>query len=349
MGEINENAFRKRKVTIRDIAEEAGVSNSMVSRVVSGNGVVSEANRIRINELLEKYKYKPNAMARGLQKSKTGLIGFVIPHIGNEYFSSVYYEFEKHASEAGYMTTLYNGKSDPVVESRILSALEEARVEATVIMGGRLDLMQLENHYTDELRDFAADIPSVLCTIRADEFGCMGVHSDDAMACSILVRYLKDRKYRTVGILGGTEMSFPSAYKRKCILEELAKAGLETRPEWIIGDSFNEIDGAQSMRALLKCEEVPEVVFCMNDHVAFGALIEARDSGLRIPQDISIIGADGVEISTMSRPAISTVKIDFKTYGTKLFEAMKAAIAGEEYPQLTLIKPELIIRGSSRP
>lgn len=350
MDNISDNIQNKKKhVTIRDIAREAGVSYSMVSRVVSGAGNVSEANSAKIKELLEKYKYKPNAVARGLQKSKTGLIGFVIPHIGNEYFSSVYYEFEKHASEHGYMTTLYNGKSDPLVESRILSALEEARVDAAVIMGGRLDLVHLEQKYVDELKDFAAQIPTILCTVRAAEFNCVGVHSDDAQACSILAKYLQGRKYRLVGILGGTEQSYPSVYKRSYLVEEVRKAGLEIRPEWIIGESFNEIDGAHSMKELLKQKELPDVVFCINDHVAFGAIVAAQDAGLRIPQDISIIGADGVQVSSLSRPDITTLKIDFKTYGQKVFEAMEAAIEGREFPELNLVAPKLLIRGSSRP
>lgn len=345
----DESNIRKKRVTIVDIAKEAGVSYSMVSRVVSGNGSVSEDKKEMIKDLLKKYNYKPNVYARGFQKSKTGIIGFVIPHIGNEYFSSVYYEFEKHASENGYMTTLYNGKSDPVVESKILESLEGVRAEAVIMMGGRLDLVNLEPHYVAELVDFASEIPTVLCTERASEFNCLGVHSDDAMACSMLVRYLKDRGYRSVGILGGTEKSYPSVYKRKYMLSEIKKAGLEVRQSWIIGDSFNEIDGAISMRQLLSQEEVPEVVFCINDHVAFGAIVEAKDHGLRIPEDISIIGADGVEVSTLSRPAISTIKIDFKTYGEKLFEAMEASINGVDYPDLSLITPELVIRESSRP
>ena len=348
MSEINSFGGKKKRATINDIAKEAGVSVSMVSRVASGKGVVSEKNREKIQKLLKYYNYKPNAFARGLQKSKSGLIGFVIPHIGNEYFSSVYYEFEKHASEKGYMTTLYNGKSSPEVESNILKALEEARVEAAIIMGGRLDLVNLEPKYVKELKEFASRVPSVLCTERAGEFGCLGVHSDDAMACSMLVRYLKDKKYRTIGMLGGTVESYPSVFKRKYMLEEIKKAGLIIKPEWIIGDSFNERDGAQSMQRLLELSERPEVVFCINDHVAFGAMIEARDAGIKIPEDMSIIGSDGVNVSTLSRPEITTLKIDFETYGNKVFEAMEALINGQTYNELTLIRPELVIRGSSR-
>ena len=102
----------KKVTTIYDIAREAGVSPSLVSRVLSGNGSVSQKSRQKIEEAIEKFDYRPSAIARGLQKSKTGMIGFVLPHIGNEYFSSVYYEFEKIASQNNYMVLLFNSKND---------------------------------------------------------------------------------------------------------------------------------------------------------------------------------------------------------------------------------------------
>lgn len=343
--EINNS---KKKVTIIDIAKEAGVSPSMVSRVVSGNGVVSEKNRIRIRELLDKYNYTPNAFARGLQKSRTGLIGFVIPHIGNEYFSSVYYEFERCASEYGYMTIVYNGKSNPEVESRIFSMLEEARVEAAVLMGGSIDAIELEEKHIEEVKRFGQSVHSVLCTEQAERFQCPGVHSDERKACELVGQYLKEKGYRSAAVLGGSLTRFPTVKKLNYMLEEFKKAGIENRSGWNIGNSYNEIDGAQSMRQLLMQEERPEVVVCINDHVAFGAMMEAKDAGLRIPEDLSIIGSDGVEISKIGRPAITTVQIDFPKYGETIFETMMAAIEGRECAPLTLIEPKLVVRESSR-
>ena len=338
----------KKKVTIIDIAREAGVSPSMVSRVVSGNGVVSEKNKVRIQELLDKYNYKPNAFARGLQKSKTGLIGFIIPHIGNEYFSSVYYEFERCASEYGYMTIVYNGKSSLEVESRIFSALEEVRVEAAIMMGGRIDAIELEERYIEEVKQFGQSVHSILCTEQAGRFQCPGVHHDEKKACELVGRYLKEKEYRSAGILGGSYGRFPTKNKITFMLEEFRKAGIENRKGWNIGDSYNEIDGAQSMRQLLQQEEIPEVVVCINDHVAFGAMMEAKDAGLRIPEDISIIGSDGVGISKIGRPAITTIQIDFKKYGETLFDTMVAAIEGRECAPLRLIESSLVVRESSR-
>ena len=89
--------MEEKNITIYDIAAEVGVSPSLVSRVISGKGSVSEKTRARIQEVIDKYGFRPNAMARGLQRNRTRIIGFMIPHIGNEYFSNVYYEFEKHS------------------------------------------------------------------------------------------------------------------------------------------------------------------------------------------------------------------------------------------------------------
>lgn len=338
----------KRNITIYDIAREAGVSTSMVSRVISGNGVVSEKNRIMVQEIVDKYKFKPNAIARGLQKSQTGLIGFVIPFIGNEYFSTVYYEFEKLASEKGYMIILNNGKNDHRLEGRILRVLEEARVEAIIIMGGRIDWVNIPEELRDEIRALNEIIPCILCSEQADEFGCIGVHSDDRLGCELAVRYIAENGYKTMGILGGAGSSYPSYNKKKYLMEEADKYNIQIRKEWILGNSFNEIDGAESMRKLLQVGELPEIVFCINDHVAFGAQCEAQDAGLKVPQDIKFIGADGVRTSTMARPPITTVAIDFKQYAQTLFDAMMAAMEGRDFPTISRIPPTLIERKSTK-
>lgn len=338
----------KRNITIYDIAREAGVSTSMVSRVISGNGVVSEKNRIMVQEIVDKYKFKPNAIARGLQKSQTGLIGFVIPFIGNEYFSTVYYEFEKLVSEKGYMIILNNGKNDHRLEGRILRVLEEARVEAIIIMGGRIDWVNIPEELRDEIRALNEIIPCILCSEQADEFGCIGVHSDDRLGCELAVRYIAENGYKTMGILGGAGSSYPSYNKKKYLMEEADKYNIQIRKEWILGNSFNEIDGAESMRKLLQVGELPEIVFCINDHVAFGAQCEAQDAGLKVPQDIKFIGADGVRTSTMARPPITTVAIDFKQYAQTLFDAMMAAMEGRDFPTISRIPPTLIERKSTK-
>lgn len=337
----------KKNITIYDIAKEAGVSASLVSRVVSGNGSVSEKNRLKIKELIKKYNFRPNALARSLQKSRTKMIGFILPHIGNEYFSSVYYEFEKKASANGYMTILCNGKSRPNVEQQILRTLEETRVEAVVFMGGRADLVGIEDIYVNELKTLNNTIPCVICSPRAEIFGCIGVHANDITGVNKIMSHLAEQGYKTVGILGGTDESYPSLDRKQFFKDSAKKYGMEIRQEWVIGNSFDAVDGAESMCKLLTLDKLPEVVCCINDHVAVGAINAAVNAGLRVPEDIAVTGYDGVEASILSRPQVTTVSPNYSLYGGTIFDAIHALLEGKEFKHINLIEPEIIIRESS--
>lgn len=337
----------KKNITIYDIAKEAGVSASLVSRVISGNGSVSEKNRVKIQKLIQEYNFRPNALARGLQKSKTKMIGYVVPHIGNEYFSSVYYQFEKRASQNGYMTILCNGKSDPNVEYQILKKLEETRVEAIVFMGGRTDIINIENEYIDQIKNLNKTIPCVICSERADMYDCVGVHAHDFTGVNKLIAHIAEQGYKSLGLLGGTDLSYPSYHKKKLFREAAIKHSLELREEWIIGNSFDTHDGAESMKQLLKVKELPEVACCINDHVAVGAMNAAIDAGLSIPSDIAITGYDGVEASILSRPSLTTISPNYSLFGQTLFDAVTALLEGNSFNRINLIEPEIIVRESS--
>lgn len=338
----------KKRVTIYDIAKEVGVSPSLVSRVLSGNGSVSQKSRQKIEEAIEKYDYRPNAMARGLQKSKTGMIGFILPHIGNEYFSSVYYEFEKIASDHNYMVTLFNSKNDYGTEERILGVLEEARVEAIIYMGGQIDQLNPRPYHIDIIKRLDKNIPCILCCEQAERFECVGVHSDDQEGVKRLMKHLMDKGYRRMGILGGANSVISSKNRKDKLVEGATQSGIEVRKEWIIGDSYNELDGIKYMNKLLEEKCLPDVVCCINDHVAYGAQLAALDAGLKVPKDIAFTGFDGVGISELARPKITTVATDFGTLGKRIFETMIKRMNEEDCEVLNLVEPELIIKGSSK-
>ncbi|MDF2800424.1 MAG: transcriptional regulator, LacI family [Anaerocolumna sp.] len=339
---------KKRNVTIYDIAKEAGVSASVVSRAISGNGSVSPKSRLIIEKLVEKYHYTPNALARGLQKSKTKILGFMVPNIGNQYFSSVYYEFEKIAAEHGYMTLLCHGKGNFETESMVLRGFMEMRVEGIVIMGGRADFINLEETYIDEIRELNKKIPCVICSPKAERFGCIGVHGDEYIGVKKLIKHIYDQGFKSIGILSGSDNVYQSYIKKEYILEAVKEYGITIREEWIIPSSYNAASGRKSMEQLLKEKELPEMVFCMNDHVAVGAVNEILDRGLSIPKDIGITGYDGVEASNLSRPPITTVSPDYLTFGKILFDGMKALLEGTQFPPIHLIEPEIIVRDSTR-
>lgn len=338
---------QKRNITIYDIAKEAGVSASVVSRAISGNGSVSAKSREKIEKLVEKYNYTPNALARSLQKSKTKILGFMVPNISNQYFASVYYEFEKVAAAHGYMTLLCHGKSNFETESIVMRGFMEMRVEGIVIMGGRTDLIHLDKAYIEEIRELNKKIPCVICSPMAERFGCIGVHGNEYSGVKKLLKHIYEQGYRSMGIISGSDNVYQSYIKKKHILDIAKEYGLTLKKEWIIPSSYNAASGRICMGRLLEKSHLPEMVFCMNDHVAVGAINEILDRGLRIPKDIGITGYDGVEASDLSRPPITTVSPDYVTYGKILFDGMKALLEDNYFPSIHMIEPEIIIREST--
>ncbi len=342
--------MEEKRITIYDIAAEVGVSASLVSRVVSGKGSVSDKTRGKIQQVIDKYDFRPNAMARGLQQSHTKIIGFMIPHIGNEYFSNVYYEFEKHASENGYMTILYNGKNDPETEQRILRVFDEVRVEAAVIMGGNVDAVAINEDYANAIRALNRRVPCILCSEQAEKFGCVGVHMDTVRKTELIAEYLYKKGYRTAGILGGAAVGEYNRYPTVLFYENLKKFageyGIEIKDAWLHGNSYDEKDGEEAMRALLAAGELPQAACCINDHVAYGAMFAAQNAGLKIPEDMAIIGSDNVHIARMMRPSLTTVAVDFEKIGSLIFEKIMARLKGEE-TESCMIEPIFVGRDSA--
>lgn len=335
-----------KRITIYDIAREAEISPSMVSRVLSGKGSVSPKTKERIQAIIDKYDFKPNAIARGLQKSSSRIIGFMIPHIENEYFSKVYYEFEKHASENGYITILYNGKNDPATEHRILNMFEEFRVEAAILMGGNIDALNVNPGYAEAVATLNKKIPCILCSEQAEKFGCVGVHTDSRKIAALAVEHAVEKGYSTMGILGGSNDRFPSVYLRDTFMEYAREKGIEIRPEWIHGNSYNPEDGMKAMRELLSQKERPRALFCLTDYVAVGAMSEAMDAGLRIPEDMAFIGNDNIQIGSIVRPHLTTIGKDFAELGTILFQMMMDRLGNKEVKSCTTA-PHLVEREST--
>ncbi len=338
-----------KRVTIYDIAREAGVSASQVSRAISGNGYVSEENKAKIQTLVDRYDYKPSAMARNLQKGTSNMIGFLIPHISDEYFSYVYYRFEEEMKKKGYITVVFNGKSTPWEEIPILHLLEEIRVDALVIIGGSLDGIDWSRRreYVEIIQSLSQKIPCILGNERAGQLNCAGVCANIDGGAEALVAHLAEQGFRTMGILGGLESVQPSVRLQEALKEQAEKRGIEFRPQWRVHSSYNARDGAEAMRTLLQQKELPEVVCCINDEIAIGAMGVALDAGLKIPRDIAFTGYDGVYLSQEFRPQLTTIQMDFAAMGHALAQAVEEGLSGKGSSTVTSVDPWLEVRQST--
>ncbi len=343
---------KEKKVTIYDIAREAGVSASQVSRAISGKGYVSEENKAVIDALVKKYNYRPNAVARNLQKGRSNTVGFLIPHIYQEYFPYVYSSFERVMTEKGFVTVVFNGKSTLKDEIRNIHLLEDLRVDAAVIIGGSLDYADWEERkeYAQAVKALGKRIPCVLGNERAHTLECSGVYTDIDKGAEALVRYLAGKGHRTMGILGGFRSVNPSFRLQESLKHFGSIYGLEFREEWQVFSSYNTGEGAMAMRTLLKRNknrELPTAICCINDEIAVGAMGVALDAGYSIPGDIAFTGYDGVLLSQEFRPQLTTIQMDFETMGKSLADLVISKIEGDKTRRDIVVEPWIEERQST--
>lgn len=346
-----EELSKTKLITIYDIANKAGVSAATVSRAISGRGYISEKNKTIIMELVNKYNFRPNTYAQNLQSGFTRMVGFVVPHIGNMYFADVYYEFEKWASSHGYMTILLNSKGDYELESRLLSSLIEKRVDGIVMMGGRLDAVNLDDKYIKEIDELRRLVPFVSCSAKSERFGCHGIYTDDEHGVEALLLYLHSKGYRKICMIGGGDEFYPSYIKQKSAQHYGEKLGLAVSVRRLTGnDVFSYSAGYDGMRILLQENNLPEVICGINDYVAVGAINAALEAGIRIPEDVAITGFDNVSISTMIPIHVTTVSPRYEYFGKKVFSNLQKLILNKDksIAKTMMIKPELIVRNSTR-
>ena len=191
-----------KKITIIEIAEMAEVSTATVSRVINNTGKVEAGKKEKILELIEKYDYRPNQIAKALQARKSNTIGFVVPHINSPYYAGIFYETEIAAKKRGYTLLLCNSEADKHLESNILDTFVSANVRAIVFMGGRLDDMYTDKKYINEIEKINKKIPIISC-VDIPELNCAQVYQEQKISADELLRHLSKEGYRDVVWLGG--------------------------------------------------------------------------------------------------------------------------------------------------
>ena len=333
-----------KKITIVEIAEMAEVSIATVSRVINNSGKVDEEKKEKILELIVKYDYKPNQIAKALQASRSNTVGFVVPHINSPYYARIFYETEIAAKKRGYTILLCNSESEKHLESNILDTFMSANVRAIVFMGGRLDNINIEKKYLDELEKINKKIP-IISGVDIPDLNCVQVYQEQKISNDELLEHLSKKGYRDVALLGGYGNVRTTIKRRSEIIASAEKYGIKIRKE-IIESDYSVEGGNIAMQKLLKCEKIPEAIICINDLVAIGALSETYKNSIKVPEDIAISGYDGLDISSFVYPGITSVACDFKKYAEAIVDIIHN-IENVTKNTRRAVPANLIIRGST--
>lgn len=333
------------KVTVYDIAREAGVSAATVSRVLTGNVPVNEKTKERVMEILHKHSFRPSSVARSLKARRSKTIGFIVPDITNPYFSQLFLEVEVRAAEIGYTVILCNSHSDYTRESQILDVLLAKEVEAIVFTGGRVDYMMLTKKYIHEMERVNKIVPLITCSPMPGT-KCIQIMNNEQQGIYALVEHLAGLGHRTIGMVGGRLDVRPAFQRRQYFLEAAEEYGITVEKKWLVEGGFAIASGRECMDKLLELDDLPTAVMAFNDVVAVGALGAILRHGISVPGDMALTGFDGIQLTENVTPAITTAAASFRGYADKIIE-IACSMDGAGQSSETVLDLQLVPREST--
>lgn len=330
-------------VTIYDVAREAGVSMATVSRVVNNNPNVKPQTRKKVHEAIERLGYRPNAVARGLASKKTTTVGVVIPDISNANFAEVARGIEDIANMYHYNIILTNADKRKEKEIRVVNTLLEKQVDGLLFMGGAVT----EDHL---LAFQTSNVPIVLCGTTDEKNAYPSVDIDHEAAAFDAVNLLIQEGHRTIAMISGTLQDPSTGYARfQGYRKALEKAGIPYREEYVRVGNYKYESGIEATQYFLSLPERPTAIFAATDEMAIGAIHCIQDAGLKVPDDISVIGLDNSRISSMVRPLLTTVAQPMYDIGAVSMRLLTKLMKKESVDTAKVTLPhEMVVRQSVR-
>ncbi|BCZ47761.1 transcriptional regulator RbsR [Clostridium gelidum] len=333
--------------TIYEIAKIAGVSPTTVSKVINNYPDVSDKTRARIQKILNDENFLPNSQAQFLSTKKTWTLGIVyFENLGvglnHPFFSGVIESFKKQADEYGY-SLLFGSKNDRLKNDTFLEYFKYRCVEAVAII-----CTDPKDKETLELIE--SDFPIVV--IDMFNKNTSTVTSDNVEGCNLAIKYLYDLGHRKIAHISGANYldNWPSAIREECYIKEMNKLNLEILDGYIAnGVNFDVSGGYTAMKELLKLKDRPTAVFAAGDKIAIGAINAVKEAGLSVPDDISIIGFDDIEVARYITPKLTTIRQNCNEIGKTAVDLLVEQINQKAKLKINKIIPvELIERDSCK-
>lgn len=288
-------------VTIYDVAREAGVSMATVSRVVNANPNVKPTTRKKVLDAIERLGYRPNAVARGLASKKTTTVGVVIPDISGEFFSEVARGIDDIANMYNYNIILCNSDTQKEKELRLIDTLFEKQVDGLLFMGAEVTADHKEAFRTSH-------VPVVLSATYDDESRFPSVNIDNKQGAADATALLLDEGHERVALITGPLTDPVNGYPRyQGYRDALEAKGVAFDERYVRVGDYRYNSGMEAMKEFLAMDNPPTAVFAASDKMAVGAIHAVQDAGKRVPEDVSIIGFDNIDIASMVRPLLSTI------------------------------------------
>jgi len=336
--------MKRTQVTIKDIAAELNISPSTVSRALRDHPDISTKTKEEVNSLAKELDYHPDSIAQSLKQRRTNLIGVIVPEIKNNFFSAAISGIEEIAYRAGYAIIVSQSNESYEREALNIRALISNRIAGLLISISRGTTQDDQFRLLERQQ-----IPFVFFDRVCEGVEASKVVVDDFNGAFKAVEYLIDSGYTRIAHLAGPRHLSVSQYRLNGYLSALKKHKIPYDERLVIFGGLDEEDGYDGMSRLMELDVLPDAVFAANDPVAIGAFEKIKEQGLRIPEDIALLGFCNNPISRLVEPAITTVNQPAYQVGKRAAELLIEQINSPDnfVPRKVVLKTELIVRNST--
>ncbi|NYF78683.1 LacI family DNA-binding transcriptional regulator [Granulicella arctica] len=329
---------------IRDVARLAGVSVATVSRTVNNVPTVNTAMAARVRDAIRELNYFPNTQARALVSGRSRLIGLLVPDITNPFFPELIKRFEETAVKRNYELLIGSTNYDSEIQ-HCLRRLIERNVDGVAIM-----TFGVEDPVLGDLS--TRHIPMVFVDVSQEAFPQDAVMIDYRHGMEEAVRHLVALGHTEIGFISGPLNQHSATLRRIAFHESMAAAGCIPKEKFIVEGDHQLEGGMAGMTKLLDNPKPPSAVLCSNDLMAIGALRTLQTSGLRVPEDMSIVGFDDIHLAEFVNPPLTTVRMSQVELAREAIQVLIARIEKlnpADHPASQPVSTRLVIRGTTAP
>ncbi len=329
--------------TIKDVARLAGVSTSTVSHVINHTRYVSEEISTRVHAAVAQLNYAPSAVARSLKINTTKTFGMLVTVSTNPFFSELVRNVEHACYQQGYHLILCNTEGDVERLQSHLDLLLQRRVDGLLLM-----CTETNHHIAGWFERFGS-VPTVIMDWGPIQPGMDTIQDSAEEGGYLATRHLIDEGHRDIGCLTGPMQKLPAQQRWQGYQRAMQEAGLVVNPQWVLEGSFDCDSGYQAMLALLQLQQRPTAMVAGNDMMAMGLISAAAEHGVRVPDDLSIVGYDDIPFARYMTPALTTIHQDTARIAAVAVQTLLERVQDKQQADRTvMMKPSLVQRASVR-
>ena len=327
--------------TMKDVALQANVSTATVSRALMNPEKVSQATRNRVEQAALEVGYLPQMQGRNMKRNESRTILVIVPDICDPFFSEVIRGIEVTAAAQGYLVLIGDCAHQNQQEKTFIDLIITKQIDGMLLLGSRLPF----DASIEEQRNLP---PMVMANEFAPELGLPTVHIDNLTASFDAVNYLHELGHQRIACIAGPEEMPLCHYRLQGYVQALRRCGITVDPHYIARGNFTYEAGANALEQLLALPQPPTAIFCHSDIMALGALSYAKRQGLKVPDDLSIIGFDNISLAEFCDPPLTTVAQPRFDIGREAMLLLLNQLSGQFVESGSrLLDCELIIRGST--